>query len=227
MNQVTKWTLAAAVAFAAMGCQPTEKPRLQQSRPVVFQLPPSREAAAAVLQPLVKQFNDDCSAFPGTSGAEHRETLVIVLADLTKILGLINGPDQSPGFTTDLAIIDSSRKTADIQSIPRARMEAVENESLQATSAALNELATRYLLDKDQLPGLLDALTTKVAAAANVQGPMHDIDATEAFKAVQAVVQRMNDDLQSMVSTPTPTPEMPATPITPATMPATVPATMP
>jgi len=228
MNQAFKRTMLAAVlASAAIGCETPAKPKPAPPQPT-WTMPLSREAATAELVPLVAKFNDDISAFPGTTGAEHRQTLVVALDDLGRILRLINGPVQSPGFTNSLAIIAESKQTATIQSIPRERMEAVENQALQATASALNELVTRYLLDKDQLPGLLETLNTKVATAATVQGPMHDLDATDSFRAVAAVVQQMTDDLKAMVSespsSGTPAPEVPVTPVAP---PTTAPATMP
>jgi hypothetical protein len=248
MNQAVKWTtlrfltLAVIAGGAVVGCETPVKPKPQAPVPS-FALPPTRAASVAVLIPTVAKFDQDISMFPGVTGADHRRTLAMALDELDKILRLINGPTQSPGFTADLSIINACQKTASMQSIPRERMIAVENQALQAVVAALNELSTRYLLDKDVLPGLLDTLNTKVTNAAGVEGTMHDLDATDCFSAVAAVVGQMTSDLKAMVGDQTsgpmapspqeqPTPVVPpaATPVpptAPTTSPATAPAPMP
>jgi hypothetical protein len=223
---------SAAALLGTIGCEPPPAPK---TKPMVqgFMLPPSRVAAIAELVPLDAKLNNDISGFPGVTGADHRKTLVMALDDLTKMLKLINGPDQSPGFTDALAIITAAQDTASNQSIPRDRMVAVENEALRATDNALSELATKLALDKDQLPGLLDTLTTKVTNATGTLGTMHDLDATDCFQAVAAVAHQMTNDLKAMVPeevAPAPAPETPVqAPTPPATAPAptSAPAPMP
>jgi hypothetical protein len=74
-------------------------------------------------------------------------------------------------------------------------MGAAENQALLAAAAAVGEINWRYLYDDDQLPPLIDALNTKVSAAEKTIGPMHDLDATETFMALQAVVDRVSADM--------------------------------
>jgi hypothetical protein len=234
-NKAGKWTtLAAAVAggavlLAGIGCEPPPKPPAPVSAAPGFVLPPSRIAAIKVLGPKAKKFSEDVSQFPGVTGADHRKTLVIALDDLTEILQLINGPDQSPEFTNSLATLAQARATATMQSIPYARLVGSENQALAAIDSALTEMSTRFLLDKDQLPALLETLNAKVTAADASEGSMHDLDATYAFQAADAVVQQINSDLQAMVlETPGQTaPMTPPTPTPPATIPLTPPAVPP
>jgi hypothetical protein len=45
------------------------------------------------------------------------------------------------------------------------------------------------------MPTLLQTLNEKIDTAAGSVGPMHDLDATNAFDAMQAVVDRMTADM--------------------------------
>jgi hypothetical protein len=134
------------------------------------------------------------------------------------ILQLANGPDQSPQFANRILVIDTAAKTASIPSLPRSRMEAVENEAIQCAYKALVEIQTRYLFDDDQLPPLLDAVNQKADATSSSMGPIHDLDSTEAFRAIQAAVQRITADMAERFG------NGPAVDQTPAVAPAPVPA---
>jgi hypothetical protein len=166
-------------------------------------------------------FSQYIDEMPGTGGAEHRRLLVASLDELSKILRLANGSVESPEFINRIGVIDAAEKTASLPSIPRARMEAVENQALHSAYQALSEITTRYLFDDDQLPPLLDAVNDKVSTATGVIGPMHDLDATDAFGAIQAAVQRITDDMVARFTANGPVEQTPASP------PATAPATMP
>ena len=162
-------------------------------------MPPTRVAAIRVLGPKATQFSQDVSHFPGVTGADHRKALVIALDDLTEILQLINGPEKSPELVNSLATIAEARQVAEMQSIPYPRMVGTENQALSAIDSALTEMTTRFLIDKDQLPALLETLKAKVATAAASEGSMHDLDAGYAFQAADSVVQQITTDLQAMI----------------------------
>ena len=239
MKASIKWAVATTLAASGalgggIGCD-ASGPKIssgnRQSQPS-FTLPPTREAATSVLVTKLPKFDQDISMFPGTTGAEHRQALVTTLDDLNELLRLINGPDISPGFNNCLETITNAANAASNQSIPRARMEALENQALHATGNALSELSRRYLLDSDQLPGAVEAMNAKVASTAQSQGPMHDLDATDAFNAVAAVIHRMSDDLAAMMpeappAMPQPMAPVPESPTLVPAVPATAPATQP
>ncbi len=255
MNHAMKWTaLLALTAGSLVGCTPppAKTPPVPITRETV---PHSRSAATALMVDHTDHFNALVAQMPGSTGAEHRKLLVGVLRELSSILQLANGAEQSPQFMNRIRVIDAAATTAGDQLIPRARMEAVENQAIHSTYAALGEIQTRFLYDDAQLPPMLDIIDQKAQVADGSIGPMHDLDGTEAFRAIQVMVQQITTDMvdrfgiipvsdQSAApvappavapvpatqTTPPPTTEAAPTPPTdaaPATLPATAPATLP
>jgi hypothetical protein len=215
------------LACSVVGCE-TPKP-VPPPPPVVDTFPATRAEAAMQMVDHSKSFDQYVGQMPGGSGAEHRQLLVSSLTELSTILHLANGKIESPEFETRISVINSAAKTASIRSIPRARMEAVENQALQSAYQALIEIQTRYLFDDDQLPPMLDVVGEKMNTALGVIGPMHDLDATEAFRAIDAAVQRITNDMVARFTANGPVEETPAAPVAPAPAPAptTAPATAP
>jgi hypothetical protein len=216
---------AVAVLLAIAGCETTKPAPPQQQ--VVDTFPATRSEAAMKMVDHTNTFNQDVAQMPGTSGGEHRRLLVGTLQELSIILHLANGKVESPEFTNRLAVIDNSANVASIASIPRARMEGVENESLQAAYQALAEISSRYLFDDDKLPPMVDAIGEKITTAAGTTGPMHDLDATDAFRAIQTVVQRVTDDMLARFTANAPADTTPSPAPVPAAPPTTTPATSP
>jgi hypothetical protein len=235
MKHPGKWTALAVVMTATlMGCE-THKPAPPVRMAPAFSVPDNRSAATAALTERTAAFNDAVGDMPGATGGDHREALTAALDELSKILRLANGPVESPEFANRILVIDSAAKTTANPTIPRTRMEALENEALTAASKALAELTSRYLYDDDQLPPMLDALNTACGTALSTNGPGHDLDATEAFRDVATVVQRINDDMVERFGTspatdataPPAAPPASAPTSAPATEPATAPAAAP
>lgn len=225
MNQVSKWTAPVCLAaFSLLGCQPPTPPPAPPPPATPNVVPVSRAESTAMMADHAKLFSQFVAEMPGDSGTAHRQLLVQSLGELSLVLQSANGPEMSPEFDNSIKVIDSSAKTAGDQTIPRARMEAVENEAIQSAAKAMDEIGTRYLYQDDQLPPMLDAVHQKVDSAVTVMGPMHDLDATEAFRAIEAAVQRMTADMEESFGGP-PAGEAPA--VAPTPTPATLPATMP
>lgn len=227
MKHARTWTaLLALTAGFLSGCQtapePAPTPPATQSA-----VPDARGAATAMLVDHTRAFNQIVVQMPGGSGAAHRQLLVGALGELSTAIQLANGSTQSPEFANRIAVIDASAKTASIPSIPRARMEAVENEAIRAAYKALNEIASRYLFGDDQLPPMLDAVDKNTDVTVASMGPIHDQESTETFRAIQSVLQRITDDMVERfgtVSAGDTTTVLPAaTPAAPAIAPATMP----
>jgi hypothetical protein len=190
-----KWTIAAALMAASLlGCEP--RAVIQPAPPAPgFTVPPSQSAATNALVTLTDQFDANVERLPGSSAEDHRQILLALLDGLPKILRLANGSIESPDFHNRVLVIEAARETISDSSIERRRMEAVENQALQAAGPALADIASKYLYDDDQLPPLLAALSDQADAAAGSTGPMHDLDATHAFVAMQAAVDRVTGDM--------------------------------
>jgi hypothetical protein len=191
---------------------------------VVDTFPATRAEAAMQMVDHLKMFDQYVGQMPGGSGAEHRQLLVSSLKELSTLLHLANGKVESPEFMTRLSVIDSSAKTASLPSVPRTRMEAVENEAIESAYQALLEIQTRYLHDDEQLPPLVQAVGDKMNAAMGIIGPMHDLDATEAFRAIQAAMHRITDDMIARFTANGPMEESPAAPGAPMPAPKPTPA---
>ena len=225
--------LAAIATLAAMitittgnGCK-SPPPPAPKPAPPAFAVPANRSQATADLVTRTNQFNFDVARFPGKNADEHQQVLAAVLANLSKILRLANGPVESPEFANGIKVIDAAQTTASKSLLGRSRMEAVENQALRAATGALNEIAQRNLFDDTQLPDLLNKLMTQVYAATLSMGPMHDLDATSAFTALQAVVQQTTNDMVDRFG-PNASAPVPAATVAPATtMPTSMPASMP
>jgi hypothetical protein len=227
-----------------MGCKSAPPPPKPVPPPAPWKAPASRVESTAELAPVADQFDQQVAQLPGSDGTAHRIATVRVLQTLSRALQLVNGPNESPAFANRLGVVEASCATISDQTIPRGRMEAAENQALVAAVDALDEVSTKYLFDDDMLPALVKAAHEKVTAALASQGPMHDLDATAGFAAVQsllreetnAFVERFgNADArtrlgqQPAVAAPT-TPETPAATTAPApatSAPATPPTTAP
>jgi hypothetical protein len=202
MKHLIASTTLAALVLA--GCRETPKPIVLPPAPPSFSVPANRAEASAALVDRNAHLIADIAQFPGNNAGEHLAILVPTLDDLSKALQLANGPVQSPEFANRIAVIDSAYATASLVDLPRSRMEAVENQALLATSAALQEIKTRYLYDDDQLPPMLDTVGGDVTAAAASVGPLHDTDATHAFRSIEIAIQRISDDMTERFNVGTP-----------------------
>jgi hypothetical protein len=186
----------------------------------------SRVESTASLVTEVSPFDADIQRLPGTSAQEHRQVLVSLLDRLPRMLELANGSVESPQFSNSIWVIKSAHDTVNDPDVDRRRMEAAENQALHATASAGGEITSRYLWDDDQLPPLLQNLTDYVTVADQSVGPMHDLDASNAFVAVQAVTDRIAYDLNERFPAQAVTVE-PAPAIAPTPAPATAPASAP
>ena len=220
------------VAGTFVGCEPPPVPTF---KPVAVSAAPAPKTRTELTQALVQeddQFASDVARLPGYSADEHRQALVMLLDSLPKILRYINGEDESPEFKNRIAVITAAKQAVNIEDVDRRRMEAAENQALQSASPAFRKLAASYLYDDKDLVPLLDALDSAISTAAGSVGPMHDLDATNAFVALQSVIDRFTSDLVERFlpeAAPAPTPDQtvtpPATPATPAAVePAATPA---
>jgi hypothetical protein len=236
MKHAGKWSaVLLLVAGSLVGCEtPPVKPK---PMPVAAPVPQTRAEMTQALAQEDADFGTEVAKLPGFSAEDHRETLVMLLDRLPKMLKLINGENESPEFKNRIAVIEAAKATVSSETVERRRMEAVENQALQSAAPAFEELASRYLYDDKDLPPLLSNLDSAVSTAAKSVGPMHDLDAATAFVATQAVVDRFTYDLvekflpealpgpsPDQPVTPPATPAAPETPATPAT-PATAPTT--
>jgi hypothetical protein len=247
-KRVRKWAgkRTAVLIFVAgtfVGCEPP--PVKPKPVPVPPPAPMTRTEMTRALAQEDADFGNDVARLPGISAEDHREALVMLLDRLPRILKLINGDDESPGYKNRVAVIKAARATVSSEGVERRRMEAVENQALQAVAPALAELAARYLYDDTELTGMLENLNVANSVAAGSVGPMHDLDATNAFVNAQAVIDRMTYDLverflpeaappadQTVTPPATPdqsavTPPAPAPAIAPTTDATTAPSTAP
>jgi hypothetical protein len=229
-------TLAALtmVATAVAGCQPPPTPPPPPPPPPPPMSPTQARAAdVAHLRDVLQRYDLDLEPMPGHSGAEHRDAAAAALSQLATALELAYGPNPPPAFEDDLSVVRSAARTLALQSVPRSRMEGAETEAVHAAAAALGTLATRELFDDADLTPLVSAATDDADAARLSQGPLHDGDATAAFRSIQRALHRIADDLDERF--PVPPPAVAVVPpaampgVTPATMPTTMPmpATMP
>jgi hypothetical protein len=194
MKHTGKTVAAALIGTLLLGCQPPPKPAPPAPVPS-FSVPDSRAKATTALVTQTDQFDTDVERLPGVSAEEHRQILLALLDNLPKILRLANGPTESPDLQNRLSVIEGAKKTINDSGVDRRRMEAVENQALQAAAPALANIVSQYLYDDDQMPALLQTLNDKIDIAAGSVGPMHDLDATNAFTAMQAVVDRLTADM--------------------------------
>ena len=197
MNHLSKWTVAAAlIGTSLLGCE--QKVVYKPAPPAAPSFPTSPADAAAALVTQTQQFDNDVESLPGASAEEHRQILSAILNELPRLLQLANGSKESPEFQNRLSVIDAAARTVAEPGIDRRRMEAVENQALQSAAPALAQITALHFFDDDQLPPLQQMLSDKVDAAAHSVGPVHDLDATNAFVAMQAVVDRINGDMSDM-----------------------------
>jgi hypothetical protein len=203
MKHVTQWSAVAVLLGGCLiGCEPVVK--IQPKPPIAgFTVPASRADSTAVLAEDVGPFDADVLRLPGVTAEDHRQTLVLLLDRLPKMLELANGSEMSPEFSNGISVITAAHATISDASVERRRMEAVENQALQSAASACGEITTRYLWDDDQLPPLLQSLNNAVTVAADSVGTMHDLDATYAFEALQAVMGRIAFDMGERFSPPT------------------------
>jgi hypothetical protein len=202
MKHVTKWsTVAVLFGGCLIGCEPPVK---IQSRPPIpgFVVPSSRADSTAAMAQDVGPFDADVQRLPGVTAEDHRQVLVALLERLPRMLELANGPDMSPEFSNCISVITAAHSTVNDASVERRRMEAVENQALRAAATACGDIATRYLWDDDQLPPLLQTLNDTVNTADQSVGPMHDLDATYAFEALESVTDRIASDMSERFSPP-------------------------
>jgi hypothetical protein len=182
--------MALSIALLLAGCEsaPKARPAAPAAAPPA---PVTRSDITRALIDQTNQFDANAELLPGSNAEAHRQILLPLLGELEQILKLGNGPDESPEFKNRLAVIEAARVTVSDPAVNRRRMEAVENQALQSAAPALAQIAARYLYDDDQLPALLQTLNDKNEIAATSVGPIHDVDAANAFAAMQAAVDRI------------------------------------
>ena len=186
--------MAIALGGCLVGCETPVK--IPPKPPIPgFTVPTSRADCSVALKADVGPFDADIQQLPGVTAEDHRMALLSLLNRLPRMLELANGSEMSPEFSNSISVITAAHATITDANVDRRRMEAVENQALQAAATACADIATRYLWDDDQLPPLLQNLNTTVTSAAGSVGPMHDLDATYAFDALQAVTDRIASDM--------------------------------
>jgi hypothetical protein len=187
------FAIVVAALIAGAGCTSAPKPAPPPPPPAAWTPPATRAESTAQLEPVADQFGQQVAQMPGTDGTDHRERAADALGTLSRVLQLVNGPDESPSFANRLNVVKAARETIADPTIPRERLEAAENQALVAAVDALDEVSTRYLFDDEKLPDLVKTARDKVNAALQSQGPMHDVDASTAFTAVDALVRAETD----------------------------------
>lgn len=191
----TRIAAALLIGWTMIGCEPDPEVK-PKPHAVAAPVKRTRGQDAASLVKAATDFDTDVAKLPGGSAEEHRQILTSLLDELAQIIQLGNGSGESPELHNQLAVIGGARKAIDDSSVDRRRMEAAENEALQAAGPALAGIVTRYWSEDDQLPPLLQAQTDKITAANGSIGPMHDLDAANAFTAMKAVVDRITANMQ-------------------------------
>jgi hypothetical protein len=217
----------------AGGCQEKPKPAPPPPPPPPA-LSASQQWSADVggFEAALSKFDAHLADLPGHSESEHRVAAAAALADLTDAVRLAYGPNPAPGYANDVATIDAAAQAVAIPDVPHGRVVAQENQATHAATSALSTVAGRVLFDDAELPPLIDIATAKAEAARQSQGPLHDGDATDALTALDAVLHRVDADLQGRFAHPMAAgdpvapiaplpPSMPATTMPAATMPAT------
>ena len=234
MVRASVWvTAAAAIGSAAIsGCRQPPPP------PPPMAPPPPRMSPAQVKSADVKRlddalarFDDNVERMPGHTQEDHRSAAAGALSALADALRAAHGTGTiSPAYTSDLDIVTAAAATVAKPDVPRERMAAAENQAFHAATSALRTVSTRVLFDDAELPPLVDGSADKADAARQQLGPLHDADATDAFRAIQLTLHRVDADLRKRFAGGPPVP-MSDRPATPASMPAEAPpapaATMP
>ena len=242
-------TLAAAITAGLMvglaGCEPPPRRAVPPPPPPPpMTVPQQRSADAAAVSSALSRYDADLARLPGHTEADHRAAAAAALTDLTAALRVAYGADPPPVFATDVSVVDAAAVTVGTAGVPRGRMEAAETQALHAAVDALGVIAMRVLFDDTDLPTLLDAAAAKADAARLSQGPLHDGDATDAFRAIGDCLHRVSADLNERfangpmvpMNLPVRPPDM--TPVSapgatteptsqPTTVPTTVPTTLP
>ena len=228
------WAATVAItATALLGCEEPPKPMPPAMPPPAWRPPADRTAGTAELVKDLSTYDEQVAVLPGPDGGVHRRATADLLANLSRILRLAAGDHPSPGYADAVGVVTQSGRTIAIPGVPTGRVEAAENQALRATATALDEVVARVVYDDAAgMKPLTDAVHAATDVAMTSSGPRHDEDATTAFKAVQAALHRVADDLSatfpkngpSQVTLPTPTG---MTHPMPATMPATMPTNPP
>jgi hypothetical protein len=220
MNRWRPETLVGILAGALLicsGCR-TAPPPAPPPPPKPWSEPPARTLQVRELADRNKQLQDQLAQLPGSSADEHRQIVAGIFDNFSKMVQLAQGTDMPPNFTNRLMVIIGAQEVLSDSSIPRERMEAVENDGTYAILSSLQQIIDAHLWDDQQLPPMLDDASVAVKQMEFTRGPMHDLDASTALKALGAVMQRVSDDLYEEFGQVPPAAE-------PAVVPATVPAT--
>ncbi|HEX4125568.1 MAG TPA: hypothetical protein VHY37_12635 [Tepidisphaeraceae bacterium] len=181
------------------------------------------------LQKAMDQLKSDSQQLPGGGPTQHRDIMGNVLADYSKVLPLLAGPNSGLIFKEQMETLNGAREQLAAQSPDLSAEPGIDN-GLRATERALSDLSTGEVFSTTPLSKDFDVLIAKLNELDNVHGPLHELVVSEAVEKTNAIIDQMAQILISRLTPPPPPPETesatePAS--EPATLPAAEPATMP
>jgi hypothetical protein len=190
-----------ASSFAPLACAPKSESTIKKQSTAGKKQSSDGTGASTSYDPsqlerLVESFSQKARALPGRTDAEHRDAMRGVFDDLSQLLPIFEGPEQSGAFRQQLRTIESARDRlgADVKS---PSSEPAIDTGLRACEAALQRLGS----DQDFADATTKDLLGKIGAKVNELDEVRTVGrpyvAADAVQSMAELVRHMADKLGS------------------------------
>ncbi len=198
-NRLARIAALLALPLGVAGCPPARSPT-EVKPPVPRQVtsdPAKLQARSQELQAQARRLSEIAHQLPGRSDQQHRQLMAQTFAQLTQLLPLLGGPEQSGSFQRARHVIEASR--TQLGQATQLSPDPTIDTGLRAAYRAVAELAQDDYFQQAKLPAAVDHLKAKLDELDSVRGSGHQWVASEVVRLVSGIVTRMADVLSGFV----------------------------